>query len=239
MTDSLSLQLLARSHSPDTASQIYRDKIAHRPLLLRPTSPTQNADNARTARQQKRANLAASRRSQNKPRPLSAKLKRSLCVYDIPKPQQKYEIYVPLHRMWVAYMQDILGLGKRRGDGKLVKGITPQASGQLLVSADFHGADIAVVRSRCVGRVGLRGIVVKDTKFTFEIITRSNELKVLPKEYTIFRFEIPIPSPAAPNEHEQIAETSPLVLELHGSQFRTSAPGRAMKKFKMHFDPDA
>ena len=46
-----------------------------------------------------------------------------------------------------------------------------------LCSADFHGAEVEVVRSRCVGRVGLKGIVLKDTKFTFEIITSADIIK--------------------------------------------------------------
>ena len=176
MSDKISQQLLARAHSPDSASHIYRDKVAHRPLLLRPSSPSPKTSNARTIRQQARAKVAAKRKS-NKPRPLSAKQKRALCVYEIPRSQQKYDVYVPLHRMWVSYVQEVLGLGKQRADGTMIMSVVPQSAGQQLVSADFHGADIQVVRSRCVSRVGVSGIVVKDTKFTFEIITKDNELK--------------------------------------------------------------
>ena len=253
MSDKISQQLLNRAHSPDTASQIYGEKIAHRPLLLRPTSPPPKTNDARAVRQRQRADKAASLRKSKKPRPLSAKEKRALCVYEIPKLQQKHEIYVPLNRMWVSYMQDILGLGKQRGNGTRIMGITAQSVGQQLVSADFHGADIEVVRSRCVSRVGAKGIVVKDTKFTFEIVTKRNELKstwylskvkedhllkcmlVLPKEHTIFRFEIPLPLPD-PLSHPEQAHVQPLLFELHGSQFETPAPGRALKKFKMHID---
>lgn len=55
--------------------------------------------------------------------------------------------------------------------------VNAAAVGPLLASADYHGAMVDVVRCRCVGRVGIRGIVVKDTKFTMEIITPKNELK--------------------------------------------------------------
>ncbi|KAF2240133.1 putative ribonuclease P complex subunit Pop4 [Viridothelium virens] len=237
MSDKISQRLLARAHSPDTASQIYRDKIAHRPLLLRPTSPSSRREDARTARQKLRAAQIASRRSSNKPHPLSAGQKRARCVYDIPKSQQKFDIYVPLHQMWASYMQDVLGIGKKRGDGTLIMGVSAQSAGQQLVTADFHGADVEVVRSRCVSRVGVRGIVVKDTKFTFEIITKDNKLKILPKEHTIFRFEVPLPS-VTTSDGQESTQSPPLVFELHGSQFETSAPGRAMKKFKIHVDPD-
>ena len=55
--------------------------------------------------------------------------------------------------------------------------ITAASHGSKLASADFHGADIQVVRSRCVSRVGLRGIVVRDTKFAFVLITEKSEVK--------------------------------------------------------------
>ena len=55
--------------------------------------------------------------------------------------------------------------------------ITPNASGQILATADMHGALMTVVRSRCVSRVGLEGIVVRDTRFTFDLITKNNVIK--------------------------------------------------------------
>ena len=55
--------------------------------------------------------------------------------------------------------------------------VTANSAGSKLASADYHGAELTVVRSRGVGMVGLAGIVVRDTKFTFQIITKSNELK--------------------------------------------------------------
>lgn len=55
--------------------------------------------------------------------------------------------------------------------------ITPNSHGSKLASSDFHGADLEVVRSRCAGRVGVRGIVVRDTKFTFVIVTEKDEVK--------------------------------------------------------------
>lgn len=55
--------------------------------------------------------------------------------------------------------------------------VTAQSAGSKLATADYHGAKLTVVRSRCVSMVGLTGIVVRDTKFTFQIITKKNELK--------------------------------------------------------------
>jgi len=161
--------LLARAHEPTTASQIFREKVQNRPLLLRPSSPDP-AQNVRSQRQKARLGKAKANRKSKKPRPLTAKQKRELGVYDIPKEQRKFEIYVPIWKLWCAYMREILGMEKSRY-------VNAAAVGPLLASADYHGAMVDVVRCRCVGRVGIKGIVVKDTKFTMEIITPKNELK--------------------------------------------------------------
>ena len=74
--------------------------------------------------------------------------------------------------MWLGYMREILGI--KEGERFYM---TAQSAGSKLASADFHGAEVTVVRSRAIGMLGLKGIVVKDTRFTFQVITTRNELK--------------------------------------------------------------
>ena len=158
--------LLSRAFSPDEADRIFKEKVKQKPLLLRPTES--DPTNARELRRRERERKQALRTKQQKPKPLTAREKRELNIYSIPTEARKYSLYEPLHRMWVGYIQEVLGEG--------CMPVTATTAGKLC-SADFHGAEMEVVRARCVGRVGLKGIVVKDTKFTFEIITRKNELK--------------------------------------------------------------
>ena len=108
----------------------------------------------------------------------------------------------------------------------------------MLVSADYHGSLLEVVRSRCASRVGLKGIVIKDTKFTFEIVTKKDVLKTVPKEHTVFRFEVPFEPRLAEGDAQQAEVTKPLIFEIHGGQFESRAPDRANKKFRWHLDPD-
>lgn len=163
-------ELLARAHSPDTAEQLFTERIKQKPLYLRPTSPTP-ADNRERRRLHRLRKKEYFLRKQ-KPKPLSAREKRVSGIYDLPKEECKYAIFKELHKLWVSYMQEILDLGARQ-----VPVITPQSHGSKLVSADFHGAEVEVVRSRCAGRVGMKGIVVRDTKFTFMIVTEKDEMK--------------------------------------------------------------
>jgi ribonuclease P protein subunit POP4 len=224
-SEHIAASLLARAHSPERTETIFKTHVEQRPLLLRPSSPDP-VTNARAARQKARLKKAAEQRKSKKPRPLNAKQKRALGVHNVPKSQQKYSIYEPLHKLWCGYIREVLGLDGERNY------IDAQAAGPMLVTADFHGALMEVVRSECVSRVGVSGIVVKDTRFTFEVVTKRNELKILPKEGTVFRFEVPL------DDGDLAQSKKPLVFELHGNQFKTRAPDRANRKFKMHIDLD-
>lgn len=181
------LSFLRRAHSPKTANAIHVDKFLHKPLSLEPATgedPPQTQDARARRRASRNAKLVAQgQRRRKKPQPLSAAEKRRLCVYDVPKGERKYSIYEGLHELWCKYMREIL-LGWPQGDAKPDSNgkdrrnrVEPQQAGAKLASADFHGARLQVVRSRCVSRVGVEGIVIKDTMFTFEVITKKDEIK--------------------------------------------------------------
>ncbi|PVI03564.1 RNase P/MRP, p29 subunit [Periconia macrospinosa] len=229
--------LLARAHSPKTAESHYTERVSKRPLHIRATSPTPSARaqrrrtlNTRLEKQRARTKL--------KPRPLSAARKRALGLNEIAKNQQKYSIYQGLHELWCGYMREILGVsaGKRAY-------VTAAQVGQMLASADMHGALVEVTRSRCVSRVGIKGIVVRDTKYTFEIITEKNKLKVVPKEHSMFRFEVPVLDPGEEDGRNKEDETDPngskpLVFEVLGEQIQVRGSERANRKFRLHYQPD-
>ncbi|EAS35308.3 ribonuclease P complex subunit Pop4 [Coccidioides immitis RS] len=226
-------RLLSRAHSPDTAEQLFAEKVKTKPLYLRPTSPTP-ADNRERRRLHRLRKKGYFLRRQ-KPKPLTAREKRALGVHDLPKEEIKYDIFKKLNDLWVEYMWEILDLKKPTNKGANTgQIITALAHGAKLASADFHGAELRVVRSRCVSRVGVRGIVVRDSKFAFVLVTEKNEMKTIPKEHTVFRFKIPVPTgPFVEDEQSQAPETlKDLVFELHGSQFENRPADRANKKFK-------
>ncbi|KAF7712747.1 Uncharacterized protein PECH_003805 [Penicillium ucsense] len=234
-TNHIAYNLLARAHSPDTAAQQFTERVKQKPLYLRPTSPSA-ADN-RSRRRHERLRKKEYFLKHQRPQPLSAREKRSSGLYNLPKEECKYDIFKGLHALWVGYMQEILDLRVRGRTGV----ITPASHGAKLVSADFHGAEVEVVRSQCASRVGLKGIVVRDTKFTFVVVTKKDDVKTIPKEHTVFRFTVPLPQPTSTeatiqdgdNQQEtKAAELKPLVFELHGSQFENRPADRANKKFK-------
>ncbi|CAK7205865.1 RNase P/RNase MRP complex subunit [Sporothrix eucalyptigena] len=274
-------KLLERAHSPDTAAQIFTDKIQHREQFLRPTSPgreeregastTAAASLAAAAAANAAAELAAAgasghngrearRRSRRikqeqrqhraralKPKPLSSRQRRALEKAEGTADEKKnvsYATFVPLHRLWLGYIREVLGPNELRTGGS--------GAAAKLTAADFHGALVEVTRSACVGRVGTRGIVIRDTRFVFEVVTPKNEVKMVPKEGTFFRIEIPLDDDddkednkkdESAESHDIAAEKTPapsadtpkMVIEILGSQFMFRAADRGNRKFKQHF----
>ncbi|TPX09056.1 uncharacterized protein E0L32_001682 [Thyridium curvatum] len=228
-THPVTQELLARAHSPDSANRIFTEKIQHRPILIRPSSPQPHA-NAREARRIARRQKEKQRTRALKPKPLSARQRKRLALYELPRDQQRYALFEPLHRLWLGYVRELLG---RDMFGAATSPGADASAAAKLSSADLHGAEVEVVRSGCVSRVGIRGIVVKDAKFVFEIVTRRDQLNVVPKEGTIFRVEVP--PEHAEGEKDQVEN---LVVEILGDQFLTRSADRANKKFKRHFLKD-
>ncbi|KAF4835121.1 Ribonuclease P protein subunit p29 [Colletotrichum tropicale] len=217
--------LLARAHSPDTVNRIFTDKIQYRPLYLRPSSPPPS--NPRSAR--RKAREEAKRKQKLKPKPLSARDRRRRGLHDVPRDGQKYAVFEPLHRLWLGYIEEILG-SELYGGGS--------GAAAKLTAAEFHGAEVEVSRSSCPSRVGIKGIVIKDSKFSFEVITRKNEMKIMPKEGTWFKVEIPVKEPSPSADADAPAEEGTprrFVFEVLGDQFLMRGADRANKKFKNHY----
>jgi ribonuclease P protein subunit POP4 len=221
--------LLSRAHGPDEANRIFTEKIQQRPLFLRPSSPPPS--DARAARRRAQEKKRQQRKKALKPKPLSATQRRKLGLYDLPRERQKYALFEPLHQLWLGYVREILG-------GEVYTG--GEGAAAKLASADFHGAGVEVVRSGCVSRVGIKGIVVKDSRFAFEIVTRKDRLKLVPKEGTVFRFEVPVPGQEVgggegQGQGQEEEQMSKMVFEIHGEQFQFRSADRASRKFRSHF----
>lgn len=138
---------------------------------------------------------------------LSAKQKRDMKMFTVRPEQQRYELFLPVHELWKQYITD------------LCNGLTPNTSPQMvqskLLKADFHGAIIKVVRSKCSSYLDLTGILIQEFKHVFKIITKKSELKVIPKRGSVFEMEV-----------------NGFVSHIYGSRIEQRASERSAKKFK-------
>lgn len=171
-------KLLTQAHpnDPELTSKIFTDKILHKPLLLT-TATTEPADN-RAARRHLRLRKKSYALKHARPKPLSAKEKRELGLYQLRPEECQYEVYKGLNSLWRRYVLEVLGFLDR--DGKVVKGrvgsaVTASNGAGLIASADFHGMEVEVVRCVDVGRVGMKGIVVRETRSTLIVVCDQKE----------------------------------------------------------------
>lgn len=146
------------------------------------------------------------------------------------------EEFVPLNTLWQSYMQDLL----------FPNGTVPSLTVILpkLSTADFNGSLLTVVQSKNTNLVGIRGIVVCDTQFSFVICTPRCEdskqwneeradfspleivggLRIIQKRGTLFAFDVLL----GKDDEECIGFT------IIGSRFEFRAVDRSGKKFKNH-----
>jgi ribonuclease P protein subunit POP4 len=138
----------------------------------------------------------------NKKRKLiRAKQRREKKLEFVSKENIKYQNFLPLHTLWKQYAQS-LGYNSQNFAAKLLK-------------ADLHGCLIKVTRSKCPTLVGIEGIIVVETEHTFQIVTKQDQLKVIPKQNSVFTFLI-----------------GSYVITLFGNHIMYRSSERSARKFK-------
>jgi len=206
---------------------------------------------ARQQRDEKRAKLAADK-AKKKTGIIGRKEAREKGIWKLEKEQTRFDLFIPLHRLWLGYMSELLGLAPPPSAPNPNPAMPSAASMHAkLVKADFHGSLITVKQSKNVCIVGLSGIVIHETENAFKVITSKDKLKLLPKQNSIFSFAVPLYSTLPPSASasssctatlagSDLAETAKATVldqphiefELYGNQFRFRSAERAGRKFK-------
>ncbi|PVG04300.1 RNase P/MRP, p29 subunit [Serendipita vermifera] len=221
---------LLNSYLPNVAANAFTTRVEHQQIQLT-NPPKQSSDKvARLAKKERRKKLKEKRDECV----MSKRKAVELGLWSFDQRLAKWDLFWPIHLMWLGYMAELMGL-KPRPDKlpskeEAEKTAMPNVGAMQakLLKADFHGCIVKVKESKNASRIGCEGIVVHETSNTFKVVTRKNQLKVLPKQGAIFLLSIPL---YAPSPHSQ--ESDPRIeLDLYGNQFRFRAAERAGKKFK-------
>ncbi|XP_035917837.1 ribonuclease P protein subunit p29-like [Anopheles stephensi] len=112
---------------------------------------------------------------------LSRKEIKELGLYTLPPDTVKYADALKLHRVWRGYYQTIFP--------EMQPDVTDPEYDKVIASllkADYHGAKIQIVRSKQSSVVGMKGIVVLDTKGTFKMVSKDDKLRTIPKRDSQF-----------------------------------------------------
>lgn len=127
------------------------------------------------------------KKTRRKSRILTRKEKKALGFYAIPRDSVKYSDMIPLNQIWSDYISEMLELGKGAPDSSSKSW---EQFTQTMYRADFHGALLQVVRSKCPSYVGKKGICIMDTKNTFKIVSMNNQVTTIPKKDSIFEMYV-------------------------------------------------
>ncbi|KAK9830344.1 hypothetical protein WJX72_011158 [[Myrmecia] bisecta] len=119
----------------------------------------------------------ASLRQQAKKSPLPRKsplrqCQEKMAQYQLQPGTNQYGYFEPLHQLWQEYIASLLSAARN-----------PE---ECLLAADLRGCKVKVAQSRNPVHVGKEGIVVKNTKNTFVVITTADRTHALPKVQCIF-----------------------------------------------------
>nr|CAD7199860.1 unnamed protein product [Timema douglasi] len=154
---------------------------------------------------------------------LSRKERKSLGLNKIEKKGLLFRDFLPLHQLWKEYMRSHLDTETLEASG-----FTGDPGGkqwnqvsQLLIKAEYVGAYMRVVRSRCSSLVGKAGLVLMDTQKTFKLIGKDNVVRVVPKETCTFTVQL-----------------DKYVFTVYGKQFCIRSSHRSVRKVKTLLVPD-
>ena len=125
-------------------------------------------------------------------RKLSSKEKRKLGLNKLDKKNKTFEMFLPLNEMWKTYAETLLDVDKLlKSNWKCEASDSKTENLQMkLKKIDYTGCFIRVTKSKCSNYIGLIGIVMKETKSTFCIITPKNEVKIISKIHSEFSFVV-------------------------------------------------
>ncbi|KAG5643455.1 hypothetical protein DXG03_000887 [Asterophora parasitica] len=223
---------------------MYNGRVKGRQMLL--DNPARESRNKKEA-DAKRARRMAEKDKKNKGS-IGKREAKEKGVWNFDETQAKFNLFLPLHHLWMGYMSELLGLPQPAASEPPSSQAMPSTASMhpKLVKADFHGSIMTVRQSKNPCLVGLSGIVIHETENTFKVVTVKDKVKFVPKENAIFAFSVPlystlspsykqsqplpIPDPGAPKT--TVLQRPHIEFELHGNQFRFRSADRAGRKFK-------
>jgi len=124
---------------------------------------------------------------------LTAKERRNLGLFRLPKKGLQYSSFLPLHNLWAGYMKELLDLEGLETSG-WKPGLNEEPRQQQLQTrlcrADLHGAMLKVTSATCPSHKDVQGLVVMETKNTLQILGKDNILRLIPKLGSSFTFVV-------------------------------------------------
>lgn len=111
-------------------------------------------------------------------RNLIKRTNRQLRFFKIPQGITKFDLYVPLNKIWNSYIQNILG--QETNNENFLKKV---------LSSDLHGSFVKILAAKCETYEGQSGIIIQETNRIFRIVTKMDRIIVILKKNCVFLIE--------------------------------------------------
>ncbi|ANB15669.1 Pop4p [Sugiyamaella lignohabitans] len=141
----------------------------------------------------------------------------------------KYENFLELHRIWKLYITDLIYGSNASVSTRADRPSRAQelATATKLTTADFHGSLLKVTSSHNPTLIGLKGIVIWESKSSFVIVCESSGsniggLRILNKKGTRFSTTV----------YQGESDTTGYSYEILGSRLIYRTADRSNRKFK-------
>ncbi|GAA5836767.1 hypothetical protein JCM3766R1_006258 [Sporobolomyces carnicolor] len=167
-----------------------------------------------------------------------------------------YAAVLPVYHLWLGYMAELLALPIAVPPAPSSPSTVPTRNATLtalptfpsrseplppkaqalamnvaniqtkLVKAEFVGCIMHVKRAKNPALVGLSGIVLQETQGTFKVVTPKSQIKVLPKQNSIFTIVLPLQESATDRERQELS------VDIFGDSFAYRSAERVGRKWK-------
>lgn len=105
---------------------------------------------------------------------LSRNEKQKLGLSKLTKTGWDYSKILPMNKIWIGYMDENLEFAKRAPTWTEADYTSFCA---VLNKSELIGAEISIIRSSTPSYIGIKGIIVYETKFTFQIVSSDSKFK--------------------------------------------------------------
>lgn len=95
------------------------------------------------------------------------------------QPSITYNSMLAIHTKWKEYI-----------DALILPTQSLKELQEVLYNANLHGCLLSIIDASEERHKGVAGIVIKDTKNTFQLITAENRILVVPKRHSVFEYSI-------------------------------------------------
>ena len=100
-------------------------------------------------------------------------------IKNLKKEKMDYTSLLSMNQLWKEYITELMN-NSNNDDTILNK----------ILKADLHGAILTVINSTNKNNIGINGIVIFESKRTFNLLNKKNEIKTILKNGSVFEIEI-------------------------------------------------